>query len=675
MLSNTEKIKIQELKKSGAKFSDILAVMSSNKYGTGQTAQEFSPASQIVKDVENDSNNSGYFSDVIADLGEAGGRIKDVIKDSSDKQVATVEADLAGEQSGASTALQHGANAIGTVGRVVGEGVFGVAKALAPQGMEDWVGEGVQKAMEGVMDNETVQKFVAMSTDEMDQLKEFNPEGYRNVQAILSGVGGAAELTGLKGGGIVANKLTSATSDLSKSFGSKAQGFIDSIDEGIIAASENIKNLKTKAGNTVSDGLDKFKTKKATEIEAELDTLRAQLDEANNIKAPEVNVQNNINVPEADKFDDTAIRNQIADLEKKFDAEMEIARTAAAKADAEPSGIGGVVAGIGSKVIDKAIEGAGKTAQTYRTLVDSSQTRIMKQLDTQALRDNAGLTVAQVENNIADMYVNAVSPGVKGKKKSLDGIVKNKQAAVSSVRDIVANKSDIEFRDIETNELVKGELPTNLWEFGSSVSTRKSQVYKKVIELVEGTDGKADTSRIVQEMDNIVNDPVYARLPEIQKKAQQAKEFFEAGDFKAEDIERLIQIENDGLQAFYRGGGTQADSVVNAIVANNLRDILDETVEQAQGEGVKALKAQYGALKAIETDVVHRALHNSQAREAGLVDMFGIRTIGDLSRGAVGDMGALRQGAGQILGEGFIKALNDRDAMIHRMFMVAEQTY
>jgi len=273
------------------------------------------------------------------------------------------------------------------------------------------------------------------------------------------------------------------------------------------------------------------------------------------------------------------------------------------------------------------------------------------------------------------MYVNAVSPGVKGKKKTLDGIVKNKKQAVSSVRDITLNKDQIEFRDIETNELVKGELPTNLWEFGSSVSTRKSQVYQQVINLVEGTDGVTDTARIIEEMDKIIKDPVYNRMPEIQNKAKQVRDVYANNQYNASDIERLIQIENDGLQAFYRGGGTQADSVVNAIVANNLRDILDETVEQAQGEGVKALKAQYGALKSIETDVVHRALHNSQARDAGLVDMFGIRTIGDLSRGAMGDVGALRQGAGQILGEGFIKALNDRDAMIHRMFMVAEQTY
>ena len=61
--------------------------------------------------------------------------------------------------------------------------------------------------------------------------------------------------------------------------------------------------------------------------------------------------------------------------------------------------------------------------------------------------------------------------------------------------------------------------------------------------------------------------------------------------------------------------------------------------------------------------------------ETGLVDMFGIRTIGDIAAGMSGDISALKQGAAQIAGEGFIKALNDRDALINRAFLVAEQAY
>ena len=55
--------------------------------------------------------------------------------------------------------------------------------------------------------------------------------------------------------------------------------------------------------------------------------------------------------------------------------------------------------------------------------------------------------------------------------------------------------------------------------------------------------------------------------------------------------------------------------------------------------------------------------------------MFGIKTIGDVARGVSGHPGALRQSAGQIVGESFIDAINDRDALINRMFLVADQTY
>lgn len=328
------------------------------------------------------------------------------------------------------------------------------------------------------------------------------------------------------------------------------------------------------------------------------------------------------------------------------------------------------------KAVDTAVQSGQKAAQTYRDLVEGSTRRIAANLDRQALRENAALPIAKVENNISDMYVNAVSPGVKGKQKTVAGIVQNKKDAVSSIRNLVENKASLTFRDIETNNMVTGELPTNLWEFGGAVTHQKSQVYNKVLENIgKAADEPIDTGRIVDAMSDIIDDPVYKGETQIVNRARQALNKYMLNDYTPRQIEDLIQLENDRLQAFYRGSGTQADAIVSAIIANNLRDMLDEAVESATGAGVRELKRQYGALKAIEGDVVHRALHNSQAREAGLVDMFGIRTIGDVAMGATGDLTALRRSAGQIAGEGFIKALNDRDAMINRMFLVAEQAY
>ena len=334
------------------------------------------------------------------------------------------------------------------------------------------------------------------------------------------------------------------------------------------------------------------------------------------------------------------------------------------------------VQALGQTAIDKALLGGQKIAETYRNVVEDSTQRISANFDRQALQDNINKPLPEVEQKLGEMYVNAVSPGVKGKKQSLDGLVANKSSAVSAVKNLTESKSTLKFRDIETNEFIEGELPTNLWEFGGAISHQKSQVYKQITERLEATGNKTiDTERITDAMTDIIENPVYANEIAIVNRARESLSKYMTTDYTPAQIEELIQLENDRLQAFYRGAGTQADAIVSAIVANNLRDMLDEAVEAATGEGVKALKAKYGNLKAVERDVVHRALHNSQAREAGLVDMFGIRTIGDVAAGAAGDLGALKRGAAQIAGESFIKALNDRDAMVNRMFLVAEQAY
>jgi len=320
--------------------------------------------------------------------------------------------------------------------------------------------------------------------------------------------------------------------------------------------------------------------------------------------------------------------------------------------------------------------GAQRIVQTYRDLVEGATKRTIKILDRQALADTTGKPIKYVDNKISEMYVSAVSPGVKGKKKTIEGLTANKQDAVNAIKTITINRVQLKFRDIETNDVIEGALPSNLWEFSGAIINQKSQTYQQILEKIGAAANEpVDTTRIVDAMTEIIDNPIYANESAVINRAKQQLNKFFNNDYTPAQLEELIKLENDRLQAYYRGSGTQGDVVVSAIVANNLRDMLDEAVKSASGSGVSDLKRQYGSLKAIGNDVVHRAIHSQQAREAGLVDMFGIRTIGDVSAGLAGDLNALRRGAGQIAGEGFIKALNDRDAMINRMFMVAEQGY
>jgi len=237
---NTEQQRqiMTRLKSEGKTLTQALGTINAIRNGRDSVENYIgnSASMGMVKQAEVERSNPGF----LADLKDMATGIGDVIKKGSQKQMATVDADLAGEQSGASTALQHGLNAVGTVGSVVGDTVFGTAKAIAPQRLEDWTGEMFGKVAEGVANNETVQKIAQMSQEEMEQLRVNNPEGYRNVQAILSGVGGATELTVGKG----ASALTGATKTKLAGIAEQAPDYFKSIDDVIKSGTESVKSLK-----------------------------------------------------------------------------------------------------------------------------------------------------------------------------------------------------------------------------------------------------------------------------------------------------------------------------------------------------------------------------------------------------------------------------------------------
>lgn len=557
--------------------------------------------------------------------------------------------------------------------KVVGEGFMSLLKLPFSQETEDKISAGAQKFGQEFAERVQADFEELKNSDDPTDRKIANDiemmiKGYQTdpgVKAEIDAIGGiaaaAAELFGLgKGSKVVKEGFESAAGSIRRLEPEFDVPYFRQSEAAINSAIEKTKSFslnRNKVEAPVSDA--------APEAVAE---FKQEL--INNVN---VNVKNDVNLDEVVARLDTLIEQ----------GQYERAVQVADNATTDP-----IPVALTQKVLDTAVTTGQKAAQMYRTAVEGSTARISRNLDNTALKENAPLPIEKIDQNLADMYVNAVSPGVKGKKTSLAEINKNKMAAVDSVKLITKNKSDLQFRDIETNQLVTGELPSNLWEFGGAISHQKAAVYKQIFEKIKATAddatgagdpndilspaGAINTTRIQEAMQEIVDDPVYKGIPQVQSRAKEVLDLYGTQEYTIDQIERLIQIENDRLQAFYRGSGSQADAVVSAIVANNLRDILDEAVESATGEGVKALKSQYGNLKAIERDVVHRALHSSQAREAGLVDMFGIRTIGDIAAGASGDIGALKRGAAQIAGEGFIKALNDRDALVNRMFLVTD---
>jgi len=144
------------------------------------------------------------------------------------------------------------------------------------------------------------------------------------------------------------------------------------------------------------------------------------------------------------------------------------------------------------------------------------------------------------------------------------------------------------------------------------------------------------------------------------------------------DAQKTIKYYNDSLKAFYRQPSYDRalNAMVDGLVANNLRAGLDTTIADVVAPGYQALKREYGALRAIEDQVVKRAqVSGRQFPGGGLLGIFGNLWSGEqLVRSALTlDPASLARAAAT---KGFVemmKYLRSPDRAIRRMFETAER--
>ena len=670
MLTEQEKQIIEAGKTAGKSKQEIVGALA--KYRGQNGVAPTPPKSEEVrkgflKETGEDFLKIG--EDALDEFGQAGKNINKINQDSVGKSK--------GQQ--LQSVLDMGAEAYRRGGRFLAKTLLGLGKLVLPQGAEDKVKEiGVGLGKEIAIHNDKFMKDLRLSAETdpddkriLEMIEGFatkykqDPEFKKNIDNAGGFAEGVADLVGGGAAGKGANVIVDSASNVRK--------LAAEIDIPYFQDSEKIiADAVTRMKNSIPEKDIEGKVPETPEMKAAAEATAkaeatASAEAINNFRQEIVN-QVTVNV--ANKTEVGEITARLDTLIKQGEFEKAAAEASKVIKDKEAA------ESLTQKAIDAALIGGQKVVQQYTEMKEGATRRISENFDRQALQENASIPIEQVDANIGKMYTNAVSQGVKGKKQTQNALTDNVKSAVEAVKDITLSKDDLKFRDLETNDVLEGQLPTNLWEFGGAITSQKSKVWGDILEKIKATGEKPiDSTRISDAMDEIIENPVYAGETSILNRAQQAKEKFDLNEYSPAQIEELIQLENDRLQAFYRGAGTQGDAVVSAIVVNNLRDILDEAVESATGEGIRELKKRYGNLKAIERDVVHRALHNDQARKAGMVDMFGIRSIGDLASAGMGDLSALKRGAAQIAGESFIKALNDRDSMIKRMFLVAGERY
>jgi leucyl aminopeptidase len=141
--------------------------------------------------------------------------------------------------------------------------------------------------------------------------------------------------------------------------------------------------------------------------------------------------------------------------------------------------------------------------------------------------------------------------------------------------------------------------------------------------------------------------------------------------YTPKEAQEIMSNLNAGLQNFYKSPNYKdfGKTTVDALVANNLRKSLDDTIEKTSGPQYSALKRVYGSLKAIEKDVNHRAIVDMRKNEKGLIDFTDIFSGSELARSLVSmNPASLAAGATSGFISRLYKRMNDPNTAIKTMF-------
>lgn len=288
-----------------------------------------------------------------------------------------------------------------------------------------------------------------------------------------------------------------------------------------------------------------------------------------------------------------------------------------------------------------------------------------------------------VRNSIVKNFEKGIKPSIFG-KKTLSKLEDYRDDVVEAVKTIKANKDNLSFADDASDDVIQtisGQTPKTLQQLAESIEQTKRKVFNDYDTLAK-TAGEAGAkvrpSGIAQELDTVINNKALKLSnPEAIRYAQGWQERLRGiDDLTTVDAQEVVQNLNKSLEAFYRNPSYDAASkaAIDALVANKLRSSLDDVISSLQGEGYKALRSQYGSLKAIENDVLRATLRQSRANIKGLIDYTDIFSGGQVVSGLLTlNPQLIATGAAQKAIASFFKYLNSPNRAIQNVFNLADK--
>lgn len=282
----------------------------------------------------------------------------------------------------------------------------------------------------------------------------------------------------------------------------------------------------------------------------------------------------------------------------------------------------------------------------------------------------------KVDNTILE-GMKAVRPSSAGKRAASD-LVKFDDNSILAVKSIITNKAKLRLVD-EFGEAVTEQLPQNVRQFADSIEQTRGIIYNQYDNLAKqaGEAGaQVDLKGVANEVIDAITDPRFVSLedqaPEIADYLlKRATVLEKRGFYTAEQAQQAVKNYNATLKSFYSNPTYEnyAKASIDAMIANNLRKGLDDVIENLTGAEYSALKKQYGALKAIEADVVKRAVVDARKNAKGLLDFTDVLTGGNLLTGLLtfNPAQAAKGGFGIAI-KNYLKMLNDPNRNIRNMF-------
>lgn len=289
---------------------------------------------------------------------------------------------------------------------------------------------------------------------------------------------------------------------------------------------------------------------------------------------------------------------------------------------------------------------------------------------------SASRQLGKLEKKIEKGIDKGIKPRFTAEKKTVGGLDNYKIKASDAVMAIDEYKDKIDLVDSYGDKIA---LPRNNAEFAQAIEKTKEQIFKEYSSMASAaSEGgvRFSTDQIQRKLDDVIRD--IGNPADVVDYAYKMKmELEKLNGASPEVIQKRIKYYNESLENYYagRGGVTQAKAKVDASVANAMREELDGMITSAQGEGYQALKNKYGALKAIEKDVNHRALQIAKKSPAGLLDMTDVFTGGEIAAGVMSMNPALvAKGLTGKAAKEYMKWLNNPDKYIGDMFKAVSKT-